>query len=242
MLTQPNLLFFTSNIQIDKVLRVEEGSFNVAAPTGGLGDITRDGSEAFSTGIDDTTFFYGIYSIDGGATWNDFNSTVVVISGGFPVFQTCDVWGESTNGTFTVRARNWYNFVSGTGTARTVLWKVAIIAKRDQALVPKGNTNEVLQFTSKYNYQKIAVDDIVTHTLVSGARNTYTVDHSLGYIPFARIFIEEGGIMRDVGNVSSLDAYSSFQISATDVTMIISNENNPSSRTITLHVRIYHDD
>lgn len=235
-------LLFLSNSQIDKVLRVETGSFFVPAPTGGLGDITRDASATFNTDINDHTFFYGLFSLDGGATWNEFNSSVVEFASGFPVFQTCDVWGESRPGTFTIMARNWYNFVSSSSTARTVLWKVAIIAQGNQGLAPKGNSAEILQFTSSYNYKKIAVDAITPVTLSSLQRTTFVVSHLLGYVPKIRLWALENGVMYDAGHWLTPDAYSSIEIDSSNVYITMDNSNNPSARNLNIYTRVYHND
>lgn len=246
MALQPNLLNFISDIQIDKILKVASGTFNVAAPTGGLGSITVDGFATFDTGINDTTFFYGVFSLDGGATWNDFNSSVVEITGGNPVFQTCDVWGESRAGTFYVWARNWYNFVNSTGTARTVMYKVALVAKRDQAVVPTASTDEKLQFITDYNYPKIAVDDVQTMSLATNERKAFVIPHNLGYVPKVLGFATflngtQDNYLYDFGHMFSGDAYSAMLIDTSNFTYIISNENNPNPASYRVHTRIYYD-
>jgi hypothetical protein len=247
-IANPQNLFFTSQLQIDKIIMVKSGSFGVPAPTGGLGDLTREATASFDTGINDYTFFLGIFSLDGGATWNDFNATVVEFYAGNPIFQTCDVHGESYSGRFTIRALNWYNFNSGTGTARTVMWKVAIIAKGDQGNVEGAKSNDILQFSSAYNYQKIFMDDVRTLTLASNERKSTTINHGLGKVPNMRGFIQDPTLVAplnvallDTGNTSSLDSYSNIAMDANNITWTVSNENNPSGKTVTLYTRIYVD-
>jgi len=238
-MVNPLLLHFSSNIKIDKVLKVASGSFNIAAPTPFP---PTEAEDNFATNINDTTFFYGIYSTDGGTTWNDFNSSVVEVTLGFPVFQTCDVWGESIAGTFYIKARNWYNYLSGVGTARTILWKVALIAKGGQTLVPSiSDTDEILQFSSAFNYQKIKVDDELPITILAGNRDTFDVAHNLNYIPRVRSWVEQSGVMTDSGYSLGGDAYSSLEINTTNVRYIISNEGNPNPRTFKLFTRVYYD-
>jgi hypothetical protein len=248
MIPHPEKLFFASELQIDKIIMVKSGSFNAAAPTGGVGDITREATSVFNTGVDDFTFFFGVFSLDDGVTWNDFNANVVEFVSGNPVFQTCDVRGESRPGSFTVRATNWYNFAAGSGTARTVLYKVAIIATDTQGDVEGARSSEILQFSSEYNYQKIAVDDVRTINLAAGARSSFTVNHNLGHVPNMRGFIQDGGLVAplntallDTGNVASLDSYSNIAMNTTDVVWTISNEGNPNPRTATIYTRIYID-
>lgn len=238
-MANPNLLYFNSNIQIDKVLMVQSGTINIAAPVSP--QLSLDGSFSFNTGVGDYAFFYGIYSLDNGATWNDFNAATVEYVSGNPVFNTCDVWGQSTVGVMTVYARNWYIFGAASQKARTVMFKVAIIAKPDQGVVGDTSTDKPLQFSSRYNYQKILIDYVSDITLASNERRTITIPHGLGYPPKMRGWAVESSVLYDFGKYLYGDAYSAFYSDSTNVTLIISNENNPSARSLRVYVRVYYD-
>lgn len=182
---------YTSVWDMDKIIGIAEGTINAAAPTPGPPVITQATS---STTFADTYYFQGIFSTDNGATWNDFNSMIPDLSTpGMPVFQTVNVFGAvGSSGTMNIVSVNYYDSVHGTGTAKTILWKVIYISKNNQGNITPSIIGDITLFTSRLrNYQKIALKGEVAFNLMSGVANSVTINHNLGYVPKIRYFYQE---------------------------------------------------
>lgn len=172
---------------IDQIIGVTSGTLSMIAPTAGTSPVTATAN--FAHGFGDSAYFSGIFSADGGVTWNDFGSMTPVISGGLPVFQTvgCDAICDSSN--LTTAASNYYNFAAGTGTPATVTYKVYLFAKNTMALpITPLATSQILQYNSAFNYQKIFSLGTVNLTVGSGSTGSVNIIHNLGYIPKVRAY------------------------------------------------------
>jgi|SRR5882757_594111 len=167
--------------KIDQIIGIHSGSFLIAAPTFLSSPTTA--TDNFTTGFNDTCLFQGIFSVDGGTSWNDFGSYKPNLSTpAQPVLQTvtCQGW-VTPAGVFQAYAQNFYDNVHATGTAYTVDYKVAFLAKDDQNAITPIPTNEILNYLSSFNYQKIFASD----TFANGGSPT-VVAHNLGYVPKVR--------------------------------------------------------
>lgn len=165
--------------RIDNIIGIHTGSFAIAAN----GGTSTTASQSFTTGFGDTCLFQGVYSIDGGASWNDLGAMKPITSGSNPVLQTTTCYGYvSATGVFTATALNFIN------TAYTVQYKVAFFAKDDQGLITPLPTNEVLQYSSKYNFQKI----FESGSFSNGSSST-VIAHGLNYVPKVRVWIVPSG-------------------------------------------------
>lgn len=174
----------------DKIIGVFSGSITVAAPT--VVNQVVYAEDVQTTGFGNTCLTQLIYSIDNGVTWNDENTAIPYLPvSGFPVFQVIDVSSFSRTNQVGVALNNWYNNVTSSSTAYTVLYKVFCLSKSDQgATIPLPN-NYSLYYTSKDNYLKI-FDASKTATSVPATPSTATVTitHGLGYAPTSRGFLE----------------------------------------------------
>ena len=227
---------FLSSIKIDQILGTYTGSFISTAPTAG-GFSTTD-TAIITTNIADTTFFQGIYSIDNGTTWNDFcNQQLILPPDIFFPFLT--VTGKSTSNTFTVKSNNFYNYNTSTGTQYTVLYKVCLIAKPNQGTITPQSIGTNTFFKSKFNYQKIAVDGSNSVSIGSSGSGTFTIAHSLGYIPKIRPFFQ-------LNSDSSMNELVNSNLGTPDISIDNNNVyitlNAPIAGLVgTLYTRVYYD-
>lgn len=247
MINDVRSLVFSSDIPIDKVLATFSGSFS--APAGTSANAWTDTNRTFNTGIPETTLFAGIYSVDGGATWNDMGTSVY--SGITELFSCI---GRSNSNQFTVMVRNFYNYNNNTGTARTVLYKVVLLEKPDQGEVSAGTTHSSIYFDSRENYQKIAVDDARNISVSNNTISTVNITHSLGYIPRVRCFIQINSTF--AGLPAGLYSFNSLASRALSVssghkapvsmtntlaTVEINNRGGAGNFSARLYTRIYYD-
>lgn len=173
--------YFHSGFDVDKIIGTFEGSFTATAPAP-LGSPTIS-TTTFSTNIPETTFFQGIYSIDGGTSWLKFNTD----SSGVPLASQANTYGRSNTGSFTVTARN---FTTAAPVAFTVQYKLALIAKPNQGDITPQPTANAIVFNSKDNYLKIILDEPVALSLSAGASIKRAFVHSRGYFPQAIAYFE----------------------------------------------------
>lgn len=173
----------------DKIIGVFTGTLHVAAPTGAQQVLYAETS--LPTGFGDSCLTQCIYSYDNGVTWNDDNMSVPNYSGAFPVIQTLDVTSFSDPNTVGIAVANWYNAVSGSGTAYTILFKIFALAKTGQGDITPLPTKYPLSYSSKDNYLKIFASGKVPLAIPgSNVLFVYAVAHGLGYIPASRGYVE----------------------------------------------------
>jgi hypothetical protein len=182
-ITNPSALNMAIPYQgIDNIIGIHTGSFTSTAPTL-LGQFTND-TDTFDTGFGDTCLFQGIFSVDGGSTWNDLGVYIPDLSTpAQPVLQTvtCQAYIKD-DGTLYAVSSNWYDNVHSTSSAYTVDYKIVLLAKDSQGSIMPLSTSQILAYQSAYNFQKV---DVKGSFAVSTSATT-TITHDLGYIPNVR--------------------------------------------------------
>lgn len=246
-------LYFHSSYPIDKIIGYFEGSFVASAPGGGIQNRTTD---TFATLITESTFYDGIYTIDGGTTWRNIG-TAYRVSGSTELL----VFGYSNANSFTVGADN-FSFVGGND--YTVEYKVILIAKTDQGDITPQPIGADILFDSRQNYQKILLDTSQAISITNGNETTYDFAHDLGYIPKVRSFIELGsdygaGALRMIAGLyeasycasdsfsagasapGSVESTSGIYIDTSDVHIVLNNNTGRGNFSGTLFMRVYYD-
>lgn len=185
---------FASSLPTDKLLGSYTGSF-VATQVAANSSATY--TAFHETSISETTFVVGIFSVDGGNTWNRMEASLNHSDNQ----GSLQVYAESTASRVYVRALNSRTFSAPSpGQTYTVQYKIMLIAKPDQGIVSPQPIGSSVYFDSRKNYQKIAVDDYRT---INGTGTTTTVTHDLGYIPRVIVFYEIDGVLRARGGITS---------------------------------------
>lgn len=187
---------FASDLLIDKIIGTTSGSFSLLAPAAGG---TTTVTVPFPTNFNDTTLFQGIFSLDNGVNWLPFQTDIKQVESSDPSVNPqgdVRVYGESNANVFNIIGTNQRNSSSTFGTNYTVLYKLALIAKKTQGIITPLPIGSKILFDSRLNYQKIAVDDV---TPVNGTGVVVTVPHNLGYSPRIRCYRESGGVLRSAG-------------------------------------------
>lgn len=233
----PEVPAAVSSLSVDKVLRVFKGGFTIPGSVIGPPYIPGENYVDIATGVPDLCFFYGIYSIDGGTTWQDFSqqSNLDPLGG----FGYTDVWCGARPGLLRIFGLN-----QGISEATDILYKVALIAMDDHQWATYGSSDEVLQFRGPMNYTKILLDDERAVILPPDTRPVTTINHNLGYPPTYRgwAYSSDDNWLLDILQRYKFDGWSSVIITASQVLIAISNENNPNPQSLTLYSRIYYDD
>jgi hypothetical protein len=249
----PRKFLFHSGYKIDQILGTYTGSLYNPAPAANpftCNTVSVD----ISTNINDTTFFQGIYSINGGGTWNDLNCHIPNLSTpSVPAFQTQTMYARSLPNILRLYSDNWsyYNGSTTTSSDYTFLYKVIIFAKSNQGLVTPQPIGSKFHFNSAYNYQKIAVDDVRTVTIPNtGTNTTISVPHNLNYIPKVRSFMEnwidgmgtlQPGLV-DWGWWSSASLADNWRLDTNNVYYDTIASAFGANQTMTFHTRVYFDD
>lgn len=174
-------LYFHSGYGIDQIIGTYTGSFVAAAPAP-LGSPLRT-AQIISTSIPESTFFQGIFSIDGGTKWYKFNVDTSPAVLGSQVL----VYGGSTPGSLTLTA---VNSTTSSPLAFTVLYRVALIAKPDQGTINPQPTISNIVFNSRENYLKIILDSMTDISLGVGGTTKQVYLHNLGYFSQAIAYLE----------------------------------------------------
>lgn len=227
-------VYFASSLQIDKIIGTFSGSF--ALNSSGVAGVNNTASTPISTGIDETTFFYGIFSVDSGVTWNpigvnrrhvESDDVTVNPQGEYVVLgqSEIDVFTLNSTNTASASATQFFNY--------TVLYKVALVAKPDQGDITIQSIGTNVFFDSRLNYQKIVFDEKVSS---SGSNQTVITTHNLGYVPKLVAFAETGGVLKDMG--SSVYSINSLLIGSTTTTATV---RVAGSFTGSVYTRIYYD-
>lgn len=190
----PTKIVFASSIATDKLLGSYTNSFTSGNSTPGTTTTTTDTKV---TNIADTTFVVGIFTIDGGTTWNGMETDINHSDAQGDI----QVFAQSSSGIVQVVAKNTRNASAPVGTwSFTVQYKIMLIAKSDQGTVTPQPIGGNVYFDSRKNYQKIAFDTFQT---ISGTDTVTTFTHNLGYIPRVRVFYETAGVLRIRGGITS---------------------------------------
>lgn len=209
----------------DKIIGSFTDTVAISAPTAGGGYTTV--TTSYAHGFSDSAYFQGIFSSDGGISWNDFGAQIPNLTTPTqPVFQTldCNATVDTTN--LNVTITNYYDYVNSVGTSYTVTYKVYLLAKNSMTYpITPLSINNPIQYASKYNYQKIVDQGTVNLTVASGATGSAVVTHNLNVIPDVRAFWFNSGsstcypISYSAGNVSGSGTDSiQVEITTTNVT------------------------
>lgn len=218
--TQPTKInMAVPEYKIDQIIGIHSGSFSIAAPT--FLSSPTIASDPFTTGFGDTCLFQGIFSTDGGTSWNDFGSYKPnLTTPAQPVLQTvtCKGW-VTPSGVFEAYAQNFYDLVHSAGTAYTIDYKVVFLSKDDQSAITPIPTAEILNYLSSFNYQKI-----FKQNRFSNGGSPKVVSHNLGYVPKVRAWGTStlGGAPFPSGSMLSYDWFGgsnfNIEVGTSDVT------------------------
>jgi len=213
-------------LDTDKIVGVITGTISTSAPVSIPGYVI--GTATHSTGFGESCYAKGIFSVDGGTTWNDLGSMIPDNTGGPPpTFQTQEcIWECSPTGVITVRATNWYNFILGSGAAKTFQYKLALIAKNDQGDIEPLPTNSVTAYSSADNYQKISSQGSVAWNVTPGVDKSATVSHNLGYVPKVKAFYRktDGTTLPMVWNDIAIPAYLEIDVRVTTTQLTFNSD------------------
>lgn len=173
----------------DQIIGIFTNTLSVAAPTITPGyTITTDTK---SHGFGDSCYFDGIFSVDGGITWNEFGTqTPNLTTPGAPVFDTVDCEAYVDTANVNISVTNFYDFTHSKGTTYTLQYKIYLIAKNKMAQpLTSLKTNNILTYNTAQNIQKIFIATTVAINVASGATGfSGAIAHNLGYVPKIRAF------------------------------------------------------
>ena len=173
---------------IDQIIGVFTQTISIAAPTAVQGSIQQQ--YTFSTGFSDSCYFQGIFTQNGGITYNDFGAQTPNLSAPNPFFQSIDVEAYTNASTLHVYVTNYYDVVHSTSSSYTVTFKVYLLAKNSMLYPIKPlKTNNKIIYSSENNYQKIFNKGTIAINVASGTSgSTGSITHNLGYIPKVKAF------------------------------------------------------
>lgn len=172
---------------IDQIIGVFTNTISLGAPSASPGFIKV--TDQSPHGFGDSCYFQGIFTTDGGTTWNDFGSQTPNLAAPNPQFQTVDVEAMVDATNINVYLTNFYDIAHSSSTAYTVTYKLYALAKNKMAVPLKPlPTNYVLPYDTAFNFQKVFKSGTVSFVGTAGGITTATVVHSLGYYPKIRPF------------------------------------------------------
>ncbi len=233
---------YTTAFDMDKIIAVKTGTIQVAAPTA-INNVTS--TTYTETGVFPERYYTkGIFSFDGGVTWNDMSAQVPDLTDPTQVvIQSCDCYTSiGSSGGFNVIGRSFYNFVAGTGTARRILFKVALIASNEMGMITPKILPVSTQFTSiDRQIQKIALKGKVPFSIQSGVGNSVTVSHNLGYVPRVSAYFVENptgvGFLCNPWGTYGID----IRVTTTDVTFYLDADISFATIAGEIQYRIYYE-
>jgi hypothetical protein len=232
---------------IDQIIGTTSGSFTVAAPTAVAGYLTN--TQSFNTQFNDSCFFQGIFSTNGGTTWNDFGVYQPnLTTPGEPVLQTVTCQGYMQGETFIAVGKNWYDNVHSTSATYTIEYKVVFFAKNTQEILEPLSSVLDLFYTSAVNFQKV----FSTGEFNSSTSSSTSITHDLGYAPKARAWFiptsptygADGIYELPAGAMTTLDWFlDTVQINTTEVifSVIADSNSTPSGIGGIVQYKIYLD-
>ena len=197
---------------------------------------TMGGSTLFvGTGFTGDALVVGIYSVDGGTSWRDFGN--ISIGSGYaiqPAYSVDAHWRDDGVIRFTPGA-------SGVLVRYAVVYIEGVTdASNENLLYFSGDT----LYQSSRSYMKIALEGSYSRT--ASAAETRTIPHTLGYVPFYRVYIK--AFATDVVPTTRVI---SATFGLTDpVEAVTADENNiyittparsPGFQATTIYYRIYHE-
>jgi hypothetical protein len=168
--------------QMDQIVDIITGSFSVGAGvTDAFGFVTdTQASDQKDLFMNDLFLFKGLWSCDGGATWQEMGNTLVLgnQSGGLRELNVdCDI---SRDNLLSPNSTQIYITADNSGSSGfTIQYKILLMARYDQDHVPSRPLLQKLRYSSKNNYMKILADS--SADLNTGGQTV--IPHNLGYIP-----------------------------------------------------------
>lgn len=172
--------------RLDNVIAVYSGTIALGAP--GVGSVT-EATDTFNHGFGDSVYPVGVFNVDGSAQFNDFGVEIPNTAPPFPQFQSQGCVAVCTTTQLQVTAYNWYDTAHSSGAAHTISYRVYVLAKNTMAQpITPQSTNQILQYDSSYNYQKILMQGTINLTVPNGSTGSVSVVHGLGYVPKVRAF------------------------------------------------------
>lgn len=173
---------------IDQIIGVLTNTIFIGAPSPSPGEITVTDQKPHNFG--DSCYFEGIFTTDGGVTYNDFGAQTPNLAPPEPQFQTLDVEAVIDTANVNINITNFYDVAHSTSTAYTVTYKIYLIAKNTMAFpIMPLPTNNILLYNSSDNYQKAFLRGTVAINVSGGATGfSNDIIHNLGAIPKIRAY------------------------------------------------------
>lgn len=206
--------YFNTEYEIDKIIATYSGTIASSAPTSGGGSTTASASHTH--GFGDSTYYQGVFSVDGGTTWNDFGADIPYTGGTYLAIQTVEVDAVVTTTAATVTVTNFYDYANSRGVAYTVQYKLYLMAKNTMASpITPSNQVENTNFDTRLNYQKVAFSGSTTLNVSAGSTGSTSVAHNLGYVPNVRAFWFDSGSSTTCRSIRN---YAQVKIGTSNVT------------------------
>lgn len=105
-----------------------------------------------------------------------------------------------------------------------------------------------LLFSSNANYLKTFTEGSTSFSLSSGASDSATVSHDLGYVPFIKFYTQgDDGLFRNADTSTTSESsgtyilINSIIITSTNFTIAVTNTDFSNSRDLTVYYKIYYD-
>lgn len=185
-------------------------------------------------GVNSYAFPIGIFSNDGGTTWNDCAN--YTLGTGFTI-------QPSTSVDITVDSSGILHASNKSGSS-SLTYKLALLALETQGTVTPPLFTGNLLYSNKFSYMKIAKEGNYSQTTTSHV--TTTIAHNLGYVPFFQVFILDTfysvdarlrRITANFGNAGSI-----FEGARADATNIyITPVSYSPAKQVTVYYRIYYE-
>ena len=222
---------FSSNLPTDKIVGVYEGSFAPgSSPVIGDPFLAQVRRHTIVHGFTRPVFTKLLASTDN-TIWQDGGARSDALA-----------YSDATN-IYIITP-----LTSGTIYYKVIAFWIDDYDTTNPAVSPTVNTNSLVYFDSRLNYQKVFNQATATHASGIGAHSS-TVTHSLGYAPNARVYFEAfpnqiwpanfGG----VGNIWLIDfAQVECEYSVTTTTLTINTYGGVSSPTRRVWSVVYYDD
>lgn len=239
----PNVPAAISSLFTDKVIKVVKGSRTVAN--------TVYDTFVVNTGGILNQFYVGIYSIDGGVTWQEFGIAPLTFYMGEPEF-TPDIY---VDGDWRNLAGAGFNMaiLNSSGGTLTFDYMIALIDRGDFKSSGGLYDKNDYQFRSGLNYQKVLLNGFTDGGFAqfTVANNSYhvrdiTIHHGLGYVPRLMTFVDtdyqDDPGLRSTGWYFPYEGNSHIEITNQDVIWHIGIPANTLGDIWKLYTRVYYDD
>ena len=237
---------YTTVFGMDQIVGTVEGTISSPAPA--PFDITET-SAWHDTGFDDSCWVLGIFSVDNGTTWLDFNAVPPdETDPSFTNFQTYTLDGAVyDDGMLELHFTNWYDIVNSVAHSYTVLYKAILVAKPSQGSIAPLPIDDPRFFDTRLrSYQKVALQGEVEFDIVATEGKEVVVPHNLGYVPKVRSFYHQtSATNRGMGIIYGAQ-FLIFRIETrvdeNNLTFYLDEDSSADTETGFMEYRIYYDD